>query len=145
MADFETVQDALLTRLRTSQIPNVFETSVPPGYLLPKQNGVHLPYALITFGGKSPMANRYKNLQSTKLDAKWTSVAVECVGDSQRDCRTVSKIVRNLFEGYTPDVTWGELEEQLSGDYTVKVPEYELWPVRYATGIVFNTVVDTVS
>jgi hypothetical protein len=44
-----------------------------------------------------------------------------------------------LLEGWGPDESWGELEEKLAGDYTVYKPEYNLWPVRYATGIFFNT------
>lgn len=142
--EFEDVQDLLIERLREGtyagmKIPNVFEVSVPAGFMLPKVNGAELPYALISFGGMSPVANRNKGINSTRDDLKWTAVAVEAVGTSPKDVRKVTKIVRGLFEGYSPDPSWGELEEQLAGDYTVLQPDADLSPVRYATGIVFNT------
>lgn len=142
--DFEDVQDSLVERLKTQTykgmyIPNVFEVSVPAGFILPKDNGAELPYALISFGGMSPVAIRNKGILSSTEDLKWTAVAVEAVGTSPRDVRLVTKIVRGLFEGYSPDPSWGELEEQLAGDYTVLQPDSDLNPVRYATGIVFNT------
>lgn len=141
--DFETVQDHLVEYLKLPfngvTIPNVFEVAVPPGFILPMDHGVHLPYALISFGGQSPVAMRNQGITTTRDDLKWTSVAVEAIGNSPRDVRYVTRIVRGLLEGYKPDASWGELQEQLAGDYTVLKPEYELWPVRYATGIVFNT------
>lgn len=142
--DFEDVQDSLVERLRTQsyngwKIPNVFEVSVPAGFILPKSNDVELPYALISFGGMSPVAVRNKGIQSSTEDLKWTAVAVEAIGTSPRDVRKVTKIIRGLFEGHSPDPSWGELEEQLAGDYTVLQPDADLSPVRYATGIVFNT------
>lgn len=133
-------QDAVFARLKASDIPNVFETSVPPGFKLPvATSGRHYPYVLVTFGGLSPIRNSLKGIVSTRNDLKSTSVAVQSVGDTQRDTRVVSALVRDLLEGYSPSPDWGELEEQLSGDYTVRVPDYDLWPVRYATEIVFNT------
>lgn len=142
--EFEDVQDLITERVRNTawkgmKIPNVFEVAIPTGFVLPKQNGAHLPYALISFGGMSPVALRNKGITSSRDDLKWTAVAFEAVGNSPADVRKVTKIIRGLIEGFNPDPSWGELEEQLAGDYTVLEPDYDLWPVRYATGIVFNT------
>lgn len=138
LMEFIDVQDAILNRLQTSGIPQVWEGAVPAGVKLLTSNGAHLPYAIVSFGGKSPVAGKNQGIASTALDLKWTSVAVECVAASPRDVRLSTKIVRNLLEGYIPDPDWGELSERLSGDYQVLRPEYEPWPVRHATGIVFN-------
>jgi hypothetical protein len=135
---FEEIQNAILARLVASPIPSVFETAVPAGYLLPKDHGQFLPYLLVTFGGKSPVANSIQGIVSSTHSLKRTTVACEAIGASQRDCRTVTGIVRDLLEGYIADPSWGELTETLSGDYAVKVPEYDTWPVRFGTGIVFN-------
>lgn len=138
--ELEDVQDKILQRLRETDIPNVFEVSVPAGFVLPKQYGVILPYALVSFGGLTPVAGRQKGITSVADDIKWTAVAVECVGNSPSDVRKVTKIVRaTLGKGYIPDESWGELEEQLAGDYTIQQPDADLAPVRYATGIIFNT------
>lgn len=137
--EFEDVQDSILARLRDSEIPNVFEVSVPAGVTLPKQNGTILPYVLVSFGGLTPVAIRNKGITSVNDDVKWTAVAVECVGNSPSDVRKVTKIVRKLLSGYIADEGWGELEEQLAGDYTIQQPDADLSPVRYATGLIFNT------
>lgn len=138
--EFEDIQDSIIERLRNSDIPNVFEVSVPAGFKLPRQNGSILPYVLISFGGLTPVAGRNKGITSVADDIKWTAVAVECVGNSPSDVRKVTKIVRRLLgNGYIPDPSWGELEEQLAGDYTIQQPDADLQPVRYATGLIFNT------
>jgi len=139
VSPIEDVQDALLDLLRATEIPNVWEETIPVGSALPIENGIHLPYALVSFGGQSPAAERHQGITSSANDVKWTTVAVECVGASPRDKRTVAAIVRELLEGYSPDTGWGQLQEQLSDSYTVKAPDYDLWPVRFATGIVFTT------
>lgn len=132
---FLEAQEALIDRLKASTIPNVFEGVVPPGFTLPQQNGAHLPYATISFGGKTPVALRNQGIDTSKNDLKRTSVAVECIGDSPRDVRRVAEIVRETFEGYIVDESWSELTELLAGDYTMYAPDYDLWPVRFATGI----------
>lgn len=137
--DLEDVQDSIIERLRDSDIPNVFEVSVPAGVKLPRQNGVILPYVLVSFGGLTPVAMRNKGITTNTDDIKWTAVAVECVGNSPSDVRKVTKIVRRLLSGHQPDESWGELEEQLAGDYTIQQPDADLSPVRYATGLIFNT------
>lgn len=144
ITNFNAVQDSILELLQASDIPNVWESSVPAGVTLPRENGVHLPYAVVTFGGQSPVTRSNQGIVSSREDLKWTTVAVECVGDSQRDARVVANIVRDLLEGYSPDPDWGELSEVLSGDYSLAKPDYDLPPVRYATGIVFNTNVNAV-
>ena len=138
MASVVEVQDALLEFLRASDLPNVFEEVVPVGTELPKQNNVFLPYVLVSFGGQAPVAQWQQGIVSSAHDLKWTSVGVECIGQSPHDKRVAASIVRELLEGYEPDPGWGQLREQLSDSYTVKVPDSDLWPVRFATGIVFN-------
>lgn len=136
--DFEDVQELIFERIKNSAIPNVWEVAVPAGALMTRDKGYYAPYALVQFGGQSPVAMRNQGIDTSRNDVKWTSVAVECVGSSQRDVRKVTRIVRDLLEGYIPDPSWGELTETLSGDYSVKVPDSDIWPVRYAQGIVFN-------
>lgn len=136
---FMQIQDGLIERLRATDIPNVWEGTVPAGVTLPEVNGVHLPYVIVTFSGKSPVRDSYKGIASSKNDLKSSSIAVLCVGDSLHDCRMVADLVRESLEGYQPDPDWGELTEQLSGDYTVRVPDANTWPVRNALEIVFNT------
>lgn len=146
MVDLIETQDIVFARLKSStRIPSVFEGAVPAGVTLPKMNGVILPYIIVSFGGMSPQANRNKGITNSKDDVKWTSVNVEAIGASQRDARVVAHEVRKLLEGYSPDPSWGELEEILSGDYAVRVPDYDLSPVRYAVGVVFNVVANAAS
>lgn len=140
--DFEDVQDALLERLKVGGEGlgfDVFETALPLGYKAREENGRIVPYALVSFGGKSPVAMSAQGIVGTRKDLRWTSVAVECIGASQSDARKLAKIIRDLLDGYQPDDTWGELIERLSGDYTVQQPDADIWAPRYATGIVFNT------
>lgn len=132
---FLEAQEALIARLKATDIPNVFEGSVPPGFILPHQNGSHFPYACISFGGKTPVAMTKQGIGSSKDDLKRTAVTVECVGDAPRDVRRVAELVREAFEGYIVDESWGELTELLAGDYAMYAPDYDLWPVRNATGI----------
>ena len=91
----EDVQDSILEFLRDSDIPNVWEETVPVGVELPKSKNVYLPYALVSFGGQSPVAEWMQGITSSAHDLKWTSIAVECVGQSPRDKRTVAGIVRS--------------------------------------------------
>lgn len=133
------IQDGLLARLQATEIPNVWEGTVPAGVTLPKVNDIHLPYAIVTFSGKSPVRDSYRGITSAKNDLRSSSIAVLCVGDSLHDCRYVADLVRESLEGHQPDPDWGELSEQLSGDYTVRVPDSNTWPVRYAIEVVFNT------
>lgn len=134
---FSQAQEALIARLKATTIPNVFEATVPPGFILPEQNGAHLPYACISFGGKSPIAGRNQGITSSRDDLKRTTLIVECIGDSPKDVRRVTEIVRDVFEGYEVDPSWSELSESVAGDYTMYKPDHAMWPVRYATGIHF--------
>lgn len=135
---FLEAQVALIDRLKATDIPNVFEGVVPPGFKLPHENGAHLPYVTISFGGKTPVALKNQNIGSSRDDLKRTAVRVECIGDSPRDVMKVAEIVRDAFEGYIVDESWSELTELMSGDYTMYAPDYDLWPVRFATGIYYN-------
>lgn len=142
---FSEAQEALIDRLKASAIPNVFEANVPAGFILPQQNNAHLPYACISFGGNAPIAMRNTGITSSKYDMKRTSVAVECIGDSPRDVRRVTQIVRDQFEGFEVDESWSQLIETLAGDYTMYLPDYALWPVRYATGIHFSAMTNGIT
>jgi hypothetical protein len=139
VSKFMQIQDGLLDRLQASGIPQVWEGTIPAGVTLKRINGIHLPYAIVTFGGISPVRDSYKGIASSKYDIKSSSIAVLCVGDSLHDARMVADIVRESLEGYQPDPDWGELTEQLSGSYTVRVPDANTWPLRNAIELVFNT------
>lgn len=132
-------REALEERLLEFGIPNVFEQTVPAGKDLPMENGVFLPYAVISYGGLSPVAQPQQGITSSRDDLKWTSVAVESVGASPKIARQLEAIVRDAFEGYIPAPGWGQMREQLSDSYTVKVPDMDLWPVRFVRAMVFNT------
>jgi hypothetical protein len=145
---FEDVQDAILDMVEARGATDkfdVYEIDIPAGKKPRMENGAILPYVLISFGGKTPVALQNQRIDSSKNDLKWTSVAFECVANSGRDVRKLTKIIREMFEGYSPDPDWGELTERLSGDYTVLTPDYDLSPPRNATGIVFNTNVGAVT
>lgn len=132
---FLEAQEAIIATLKATDIPNVFEADVPAGFDLPKQNGAYLPYACISFGGKTPVAMAAQGITSSRDDLKRTAVTVECIGDSPRDVRRVAEIVRDALEGFIVDESWGELTELLAGDYTMYKPDTDIWPTRYATGI----------
>jgi hypothetical protein len=142
---FLEAQEALITRLKDSTIPNVFEGSVPAGFILPQQNGAHLPYVCVSFGGKTPVAQAGQGFASSRNDLKRTTMMVECIGESPRDVRRVAEIIRDLLEGYEVDESWSELTELLSGDYTMYAPDYDLWPVRYATGLHYSAFTNAVT
>lgn len=142
---FLAAQEALIALLKTTTIPNVFEAVVPPGFVLPKENGAHLPYVCVSFGGKTPVALRNQGIDTSKNHLKRTAMTVECIGDSPRDVRRAAEIVRDTIEGYVVDESWSELTELLAGDYTMYAPDYDLWPVRYATGIHYTAFANAVT
>lgn len=140
MATVSEVQDSILEYLRAdTRIPNVWEEIVPAGVEVPKENDVFLPYVLVSFGGQAPVRQDQQGICSSALDLKWTSVGIECIGQYPKHKRDLAGVIREKLEGYIPGIGWGQLREQLSDSYTVKVPDFSLWPVRFATGIVFNT------
>jgi hypothetical protein len=142
MTSVKDVQDSLLARLKTAGVTgkfSVWEEAVPAGDGVPQENGTMLPYAIVSFGGQSPVAEWQQGIVSSAYELKWTSMAVECVAATPGGKRALAGVVRGLLEGYIPDPSWGQLREQLSDSYTVKVPDSTLWPVRFATGIVYNT------
>lgn len=131
-------REALITRLKAAGIPNVWEQVVPAGVDLPRQNGVVLPYVLIGFGGQAPVAMRNQGITSSRDDLKVTSVSTEAIGASPGDARKIEGIVRAQLEGYEVGPGWGELREQLSDSYTVRVPDSQLFPVRFVRAAVWN-------
>lgn len=131
-------RESLITRLKAAGVPNVWEQVVPSGVELPRQNGVVLPYVLIGFGGQAPVAMRNQGITSSRDDLKVTSVSIEAVGASPGDARKVEGIVRGQLEGYDVGPGWGELREQLSDSYTVRVPDSQLFPVRFVRAAVWN-------
>lgn len=135
---FEEVQNHIFELLEASELPQVYETALPAGAHPAKDKGYIVPYVLVGFGGKSPVAQRNQGITSSREDVKWTAVAIEVIGSSQKDVRKATGIVRDVLEGLIPHVSWGELSETLSGDYAVKVPDSDVWPVRYGQTIVFN-------
>jgi hypothetical protein len=142
MTSLEDVQDTILARIKTLGAEKkfgVFETAIPLGYEATERFGQHEPYVLIGFGGQSSVSEDLQGITGTVDDLKWTSVAAEVVSNSPSTSRRIAGIIRTSLEGYVPDERWGQLVEQMSGDYTVKNPEYDLWPVRFARGMVFTT------
>lgn len=139
MPSVSEVQDSIIAYLNNdTRIPNVWEEVVPAGVELPREQDVFLPYVLISFGGQAPVRQDQQGIVSSALDLKWTSVGIECIGQYPKHKRDLAGVVRELLEGYVPGPGWGQLREQLSDSYTVKVPDFSLWPVRFATGITYN-------
>lgn len=116
----------------------VFEGAIPLGYEQTVEFGQHAPYIIVGFGGQSEVQMGYQGISGTRDNLKWTSVAVEAVANSPATVRRVADLIRDSLEGFSPDEDWGELVEQMSGDYSIRRPEFDLWPVRYASGMVFS-------
>lgn len=131
-------RESLIPLLESAGVPNVWEQVVPAGVELPTQNGRVLPYVLIGFGGQAPVAMRNQGITSSRDDLKVTSISIEAVGASPGDARRVENIVRDQLEGYDVGPGWGELREQLSDSYTVRVPDSQLFPVRFVRAAVWN-------
>lgn len=141
MPTVEETQNAIID-LFVAQGVQIWEETIPANTKPAQQLGRMVPYILISFGGQSPVAQPFQGITSSRDDLKWTSIGTECVGETPADRRAISRVVRETLEGLVPAPGWGQLREQLSDSYTVKAPEHSLWPVRFATGIVFNTQVD---
>jgi len=144
--NFTEAHDAILAHLRDSDIPNVFDTTVPAGFELPRQNNTYLPYVLVSFSGKAQTTTTTAGITGSRDNLKNTLVAVECVGASPGDARRVADVARDKLDGYIVDESWSELSESLAGgDYKVTASESDLWPVRFATGMVFTALTNAVT
>jgi hypothetical protein len=139
LSTFVDDQDTIFDLLLAAGVPQVFEASLPAGTKHLEENTSIEPYALVSFGGRAPVSNADMGITSSADDLKWTTIAVEVWGESPRTVRRLAAIVRSVLEGYVISPDWGQLQEVLSGDYTVKKPDYDLSPIRFSTGIIFNT------
>jgi hypothetical protein len=145
MSDFIDAQNTILARveaLGADQKFDVFEVAIPLGYERSEAFIQHEPYVLVSFGGKAAVAEDEQGITGTRDDIKRTSVGLEIVGNAPLTVRLIGDILRNSLDGFIPNDSWGELVERMAGDYTVRDPNFELWPVRYAQGIVYNTNAD---
>jgi hypothetical protein len=139
--NLEEVQDVVFNRvaaLGVEQKFGVFEGSIPLGYELTKQFGQQNPYVIVSFGGQGEVQMGYQGITGTRDNLKTTSVAVECVSNAPRTSRVLAGLIRDSLDGFCPDESWGQLVEQLSGEYSVRNVDYDLWPVRFARGILFE-------
>lgn len=143
MPTLEEDQDTILALLKT-KIPTVFEGALPDGFKLPTEGAYFLPYAIVMFGGLSPVAVRNQTITSSRDDLKWTAVSLEIVGHTPRTARYAAGKIRDALEGYSPSESWGELTEVLSTGYGIKVPDHDIWPLRYQIDMVFNTMTNAV-
>lgn len=144
MSDFTEAQDTILARLEARGAVDkfdVFEDSVPVGHKF-ETYGPRTPYVTVTFGGKAQVQFSQQGITGTRDNMKNTSVGIEVVAVGPRAVRLIADAVRDELEGYTPSSRWGELGERLAGSYTVLKPESEVWPVRYASSVMFSATAD---
>jgi hypothetical protein len=139
--NLEEAQDAVIERVKAVGAQykfDVFEGSIPLGYELTKQFGQQNPYVIVTFGGQGEVQRGHQGITGTRDNLRITSVAVECVSNAPKTSRVLVGLIRDSLDGFSPDESWGQLVEQLSGEYSVRNVDYDLWPVRFARGILFE-------
>lgn len=145
--NYEDIEQAVIDKLFALAEETKFdayETDVPVGATRPYDQQASLPYVLIDFGGKGQQNTWEQGIIGTRHNMKWTSVVFEVVANNPAVVRQLSRIIRDNFEGYTPDVTWGEFVEKVASPlYAVPSSQGgELYPPRYGRQIAYTVDVD---
>lgn len=145
--DYEDIQQALVDRLAALADTNKFnsyEVDIPVGAERDYVNKASIPYVLIDFGGKGQQRVDAQGITGTRDNMKVSSVVFEVVANNPAVVRKILRIVRDEFEGYSPDPAWGQLVEIIAS------PQYnpggstggELYPPRYARSVAYVVDVD---
>jgi hypothetical protein len=145
--NYEDIQQAVIDKLGEIAATNKFdayEVDVPVGTSRPYVEGASLPYVLVDFGGKGQQPVGAQGITGTRDDMKYSSVVFECVANNPAVVRTLLRIVRDTFEGYSPDPTWGQFVERIASPLYNRQPSTggELYPARYGRTIAFVVDVD---
>jgi hypothetical protein len=147
MTNYEDIQQALVDKLGVLAATNTFdayEVDVPIGTSRPYDARATLPYVLIDFGGKGAQSVGDQGITGTRDNMKWSSVVFEVVANNPATVRTLLRIVRDAFEGYSPDPRWGQLVERVASPLYDRQPSMggELYPARYSRTIAYVVDVD---
>lgn len=142
--DIEQVLVDKLIALGTTMKFDAYEVDVPIGSSRPYAEDASVPYVLIDFGGKGQQSVGAQGIVGTRSDMKWTSIVFQVVANNPKVVRAICRIVRDEFEGFSPDPRWGELVERTSSPlYYVQSSEGgELYPPRYGRQIAYVVDVD---
>lgn len=145
--NYEDIQQVLVDKLTTLGEATKFDTyevDVPVGTVRQYEDQASPPYVLIDFGQKGQQPVGAQGITGTRDDMKYTSVVFEVVANNPKTVRQILRIVRNEFEGFSPDPTWGELVERIASPLYDRQPSMggELYPPRYARTIAYVIDVD---
>lgn len=123
---------------------DAYEVDVPIGEDREYVNGASIPYVLIDFGSKGQQYNSNQGITGTRDDMKVASLVMEVVANNPKVVRQLSRIIRDNFEGYSPDPHWGQFVERVASPlYYVQVSDGgEFYPPRYARSIAYVFDVD---
>jgi hypothetical protein len=144
---FEDIQQSIIDKLKAlgdAQKFDVYEVDIPVGSDRPDVEHAVVPYILIDFGGKGQQSAYNQGITGTRNDMKWTSVVMEAVANDPGIIRKLMGIIRDNFEGYIADPTWGEFIERVSSPvYSPVRPQGgQFYPPRYARTITYVVDVD---
>ena len=145
MSEFLDTQKAIVAKIKAlgaAKKFSVFDGAVPTGDQLETTNGRYWPYVVFGLGGKTEAANRHQGITSSKEDVKWTSLVFFCVGDTSNTVRTLKDVLREEFEGYSPEPWLGQYTEVLTGDFGISKPDPDLIPLRFGETIAFKSLGD---
>ena len=141
MTDFIEVQEKLydkLVSLGEFHKFSVYDGAIPSGEDLISTQGRYWPYVVVGFGGKTEATSYMQGITSSAEDVKWTAFVMFVVGDTAGTVRRLKHLLRQTFEGYVPDSTWGQLVEVLTGDYGISKPDPDLIPLRFGETMAFR-------
>lgn len=144
---FDEIQQVVVDRLFEIAARDKFdayEVDVPVGSARPNVEHNTNPYVLIDFGGKGQTTYENQGITGTRDNMKWTSVVFEVVTNNPSTNRKISRIIRDEFEGYSPDPTWGEFIERVAAPMHDRQPSSggEFYPPRYSRAIGYVVDVD---
>lgn len=147
MTNYEDIEQVLvdkLTALGVAQKFDTYEVDAPVGVPNQTSSALTLPFVVIDFGGKGQQPVGVQGITGTRDDMKYTSVVFEIVSANPAVTRMVCRIIRDNFEGFSPDSTWGELVERIASPLYNRQASTggELYPPRYARSIAYVVDVD---
>lgn len=147
MTEYYEVQQRVvdkLTALAAEQKFDAYEVDVPVGTDRPNVEHNTVPYVLIDFGGKGQQGYEDQGITGTRDNLKWTSVVFDIVANNPQVVRRICSIIRDNFEGYSPDPRWGEFVERVASPLHDRQPSSggEFYPPRYARSIGYVVDVD---
>lgn len=113
-----------------------YEDEVTDATQVEMTNGFINPYYVIVFGGRGPIADYAKGIVGTRGDQRILYFGVECYAASPREWRTLSGIISNCLEGYSPTDS-GEIQSGYSGQIENPV-QFKQNHVKFGIGLTFH-------